>query len=393
MKEWLNGEYSAIVLDESHKIANKKARQTHTLHLIREYFDRAYLATGTPADAEEKYFSQLNFLHSTLTHNYTYEEWLEEYANIGNRFSRTAINYFKKEKKPELTAIVQKVSSKRLADECVELPEHLKETIFIELTDLQEKIYQELVKEKLKEIKKAKQLDLVTVKSLFPYFIEAIDNPEMLQNNPKAPVSVQTLAKRFTFDKHSKLEALDDLLDKHAKSSKIIIWAYHPSVGFALQTYLKNYKTLVINGQSKPKGYKGSLDDYKNSIIEEFQASDVQILIAGIPVLNSSVTIVEANVQIYFENEFNYVNVDQSKCRIRRIGQSKTVYTYEIVADNTIDVIRMLSLQDKDFINRRFGSQEYLDQEDLQSIFNGGSYTSTSFRSDFEGERYLSSKR
>lgn len=373
IQEWLSGEYSAIILDESHNIANKGARQTQTLHLVREYFDRAYLATGTPADSEEKYYSQLTFLHPTLTHNYTYEEWLEEYADIGNRFSSMAINFFKKEKKPELTTIVRKVSSRRLADECLELPEHLKKTILIELTDLQEQIYQELVKERIREIQRAQAMDLNTVRSLFPYFIEGVDNPCMLVDNPNAPESVKKLAKRFSFEDHSKLEALDELLEKHAKSSKIIIWTYHPSVGFALKDYLdkKNYKTLVINGKSKPRGFKGELDDYKDSVVEEFKTTDVQILIAGIPVLNSSITIIEANVQIYFENEFNYVNVDQSRCRIRRIGQEKTVYTYEIVADNTLDVIRQATLHDKEFISKKFGSKEYLDQEDLREIFNG----------------------
>jgi SNF2 family DNA or RNA helicase len=373
LEAWLHGEYSAIVLDESHFISNSSARQTQALHLVREFFNRAYLATGTPADSEEKYYSQLTFLEPTLTHNFSYLEWLEEYADIGNRFSRQAINFFKKEKKAQLADIVQSVSVKRLADECLELPEHLEKTVYVELSDLQKEIYETLVREKLKEIHRAQAMDLKTIRNYFPYFIEGIDNPCMLVDNEKVPESVQKLARRFTFDKHSKLEALDELLEKHAKSSKIILWCFHPSVGFALQSYLKKYKTMVINGQSKPKGCK-DLDEYKNAVVDEFQNSDVQILIAGIPVLNSSVTIVKANVQIYFEKEFNYVNVNQSNCRIIRIGQEKTVYTYSLVAESTLDVIRQESLKDKDFINRKFGSKEYLDQETLKSIFNGDVY-------------------
>jgi len=379
LEEWIEGNVSAIVLDESHKIARPTARQTYVLSLVREYFDYAYLATGTPADTEEKYYTQLRFLHPSLVHNFSYQDWLVEYANLGNRFSAFAINYFKKEKKTELTEIVKGISSRRFAEDCIELPEHLEKIIYVELSDLQRKIYNQLIKEKLKLIHTAQRLDLPTIKNLFPYFIAGVDNPCMLIDNPGAPEDVRLQAKKFSFEDHSKLEALDDLLEKHSESTHTIIWTMHPSVGFELKNYLekKGYECFVVNGQSKPKEFKGSLDDYKDSVLSEFKKkkeSKPKILIAGVQVLNSSITIIEANVQIYFDEDFNYTNMDQSKCRVYRIGQSKTVYTYTIIADNTLDGIRHQMLRDKDFINRKFGSKEYLEQEDLQALFNGSSF-------------------
>lgn len=372
LKEWIGDNVSALVVDESHKIANPKARQSHVLHLVRDFFDYVYEGSGTPASDETKFYSQLKLMNPSLVHNFSYEEWLTEYCNLGNRFSSYAVNFFKPEKKQQLVDIVSKVSSKRLATLCLDLPEHLEQVIYVELSPLQKKIYEELTKEKLRELKNNQCLDLQSVKNLFPYFIEAIDNPLMLIANPKVPETVQKLAKRFSFDKHSKLEALEDLLEKHTiNRGKVIVWTSHPSVGENLKDFLsKKYKCLVINGQSKPKEFKGTLDDYKFTVVDTFKNTDVQILIAGIQVLNSSVTITEATSQIFFDIDFNYVDVDQSKCRIYRIGQKRTVYTYYLLSEDSLDVVRYKMFKDKDFINKNFGNNLYLSQENLQVIFN-----------------------
>ena len=55
--------------------------------------------------------------------------------------------------------------------------------------------------------------------------------------------------------------------------------------------------------------------------------------------------------------------------RIHRIGQEKTVYTYPLVIDESLDVIRYQSMMDKDFVNKKFLTKEYLDRKAAEELF------------------------
>jgi hypothetical protein len=79
---------------------------------------------------------------------------------------------------------------------------------------------------------------------------------------------------------------------------------------------------------------------------------------------------VKANVQIYFDTDFNFTTKSQSGYRIYRIGQQQNCYTYDLVIGKSLDVVRYKNLQDKDFINRNFLNEKYLDLKQVQLIYN-----------------------
>ena len=369
-RDWLQGDVGIIILDESHNIANPQARQSKAIHLAAPFFQYRYIATGTPADREEKYYSQLKFLDPALVKNFSYFEWLQEYADTGNRFSLYAINYFKPNKLIEMADIVKSVSTRRFADDVLELPEHFIQKIYVELSDEQKEIYQGIVVEKLRAIQEFYGgIDSRAVFNSFPYLSLAIDNPSLLLNHEtKLPDNLIRKVEKFKFSNHCKMGALDDLLEKHP-NEKIIIWCSHPTVGQELAVILEKRQPYLINGEVKvPKGR--TLDEFKADIIADFQASkNRNILIAGIQVLNSSVTIVEANIAIYFDRTWNYTEYNQSIFRIHRIGQQKTVYTYLLIIDNSLDCVRDMNLEDKDFTTKKFGTQQYLDRNTAKMIF------------------------
>jgi len=373
IEEWLSGKKGVLVLDESQKVANPKARQTKALDMVKDSFERVYLLSGTPYDKEEKIYSQLNFLDSSFVHGLSYQDWLTKYADLGNRFSAYAINGFKASKKEELTKIVASTSSRRFADDCLNLPEHLIQKIVVPFQEKQESIYKEVVVQKLKALKEAKSgLRSDDIVNTFPYFILGIDYPKLLlKHEGKEFISPSLIrkAESFKFEKdHSKVEALLDLIEKH-ENEKIVIWTSHPSVGFAIQELLKDKDPLIINGECKiPKGK--SLDEYKGDIVQEFENNpNRKVLIAGIQVFSTAVTLIAANVQIVFDSTFSFIDYSQALKRIHRIGQNKTVYTYILLIDNSLDMLRFKNLEDKEFINVNFLKKEYLEKDVMRSVF------------------------
>lgn len=370
ISKWLGGNKGCCVLDESHNIAIPTSRQTHVIHLIKDLFDYRYVLSGTPADKEEKYYSQLKFLDDTLVKNLSYYEWLDYYADIGNRFSMYAINRFKPNRIKELQTIVKENCSRRIGEDILDLPPNIITELYTEFDPIQKQIYEGFISEQIK-LKKG-SISGKDFKNLFPKLLMAVDNPEKIDmndiNNPK----LQKLVSSFNFKKHHpKIEMLLDILQDHS-DSKIIIWTSHPHVGFRLQEILKDKEPYILNGEIEvPKEYK-TKEEYKNAVVEDFKKSDKRhILIAGIQVLNTAITIVEANVQVYFDTDYNYTNTEQSIARIYRIGQKNKVYTYKLLIKQSLDVTRNNIMKDKDFLNNKFLSQEYLDKTMLQDLVLG----------------------
>lgn len=374
-EDWIapTGVDSALILDESHLISNPRARSSKVLRLAAPFFEYRYLATGTPADRYEKYYNQLWMMDRSLVKNMDYQDWLNEYAKVGTKFSDWAIDYFRPEKIVELQKIIRGVSVRRLADKVLNLPINLIQPYYVPFKPLQKEIYQTLVFEKLKKLKEAEgALETRKVALYFQYLLLAIDNPKILLNH-EDKIENQTLLhkiKTFDFQKdHSKLEALRDIIDKHP-TSKIIIWNSHPSVAEELYLFLKEFNPLMIHGKSliPPKTTK---DQFKSQIIQQFiKSKEHRILIAGLQVLNTSVTIVEANVQIVFDSDFNYTIFDQAMKRMHRIGQVQNVYTYYIAVDHSLDVVRKMNLDDKEYFDKTFLSESFLSKENLHNIFN-----------------------
>jgi len=377
--QWIGDNKAALILDESHLISNPKARQTKVLRLAAPFFDFRYLASGTPADKLEKYYSQLWMLDSSIVNNKSYYEWLQEYAELGTRWSPWAIAGFRQDKTRELQDIVKTHSVCRFANEVLSLPENYFQPYYVEFTPLHRDIYKGLTYQFLKKLKENRGgMESSSIINSFPYLVLSIDNPKLLIDHLDKilPESYNDEIDQLTQDvesfsfatHHSKVEALLDIIEQHP-DSKIIVWNSHPTVGDELEKILKKYNPLVIHGgKILPSGM--TLDTYKGEIISKFQKDkNHKILIAGIQVLNTAVTIVEANVQIIFDCNFNYTEYSQAMKRIHRIGQNKQVYTYYIAIDRSIDVARKNNLEDKDFLNRNFLSEQFLSKEKLAELF------------------------
>jgi SNF2 family DNA or RNA helicase len=227
MASWLAGDQGVLVLDESHLISNPKARQTKVIHLVADFFEYRYLATGTPADKPWKYYSQLKILDPALVKDLSYYEWLAEYYSIGNRFSNYAINYLKSYKVEELTNIVKSICVRRFADDVLSLPEQYVRKHYVEFTDIQREIYRSLVLNRMDAIQSEfGRLDSRAVANSFPYLILAIDNPELLLSHSEKleETTIIERVNRFNFMKdHSKIEAVVDIVENHP-NEKTVIW-------------------------------------------------------------------------------------------------------------------------------------------------------------------------
>jgi SNF2 family DNA or RNA helicase len=371
IEEWLGGQPGILLLDESHALGNPSSLQTKKIMMHTGFFAYRYEFTGTPADKPEKLYAQLKILDKALVHNLSYQDWCVEYNEVGNGWSSYAINPqgWKHDKLKALNErLVKDYVIFRKGDDCLELPPNIIKKLYTRLDTKHRSIYQSFVRTTLDHIRESTgHLGTRDIMNAFPYMQMSLDNPHLLLTHSQIlGPELSKIVEGFNFEKDStKVEMLSDILQEKVdeQGERGIIWIYHPDTAHKLMKIYEKYNPLYIVGE---------IDDQERMpIIEKFKAqTEHKILIAGIPVLNTSVTITEATFQVYFERVYNFAQYWQSMARIHRIGQTKTTVTYVLIYDESIDVALDINLSNKDILNSKILSKEFLSLNEWKKIFN-----------------------
>ena len=304
-------------------------------------------------------------------HNLSYQDWCVEYNNVGNTWSSYAINPqgWKHDKLQALNARVTKdYAIFRKSIDCIDLPPNIIKKLYTRLDTKHRSIYQAFVTTTLNHIRETTgKLGTRDIMNAFPYMQMALDNPSLLLSHSHVLGNeLQETIESFNFEKDStKVEMLTDILEERIgeQGERGIIWVFHPDTAHKLMKIYEKYNPLYIVGEIA--------DADRMPIIEKFKTqTEHKILIAGIPVLNTSITVTEATFQVYFERVYNFAQYWQSMARIHRIGQTKTTVTYVLIFDESIDISLDINLETKDALNSKILSKEFLSLQEWKKVFN-----------------------
>ena len=110
--------------------------------------------------------------------------------------------------------------------------------------------------------------------------------------------------------------------------------------------------------------------DERFSMVEDFNKDNHKLRVANITTLNTSVTILESHISVYFERGFNYTEFEQSQNRNYRIGQESEVTSYVLIYDKSLDCLLDKNLESKGLLVRGLNSRDFLTQEEWKKVFN-----------------------
>lgn len=377
VKEWLDGYHGALFLDECHSLSNPKSRRTQSLEMNLTYFYYRYEFTGTLADKYEKLYEPCHILDRSLVDGKTYLEWLQSYNELGNRFSKYAVNpdRWNMEKIRLLnTKLLSGYAAKRNMTECLDLPMDFDvPTINIDMLPLHRKIYEEFVKQELKLSQERKRAGESTVKdsimNMFGVFQLACENVECIKSTPsfdKFPKELQDMINRYDwFKDNSKVKVIESVVGERVEeeSERGIVWYYHPKTKEFLIKLLGKYNPVVIEAGMGP--------EMMSDTIRKFKSDDKhKIIIASINIMNTSVTLTECKWNLYVERTFNYTIYSQSRGRIYRPGQNTVCRTYMVCFKNSIDNLQLQNLQQKGTVIESLLNRNIIDSKMWRSIFN-----------------------
>ena len=313
--------YMGVILDESHKAKNVSSDVNKTLCKIK--CNAMYLFTGTPQDKQrDEVFAQFKLLNQNLLSlKYLF------YA----RFFEVDDYYkpIKEKHSDELEEMISKISYGDKTENLIDLPQEVEMVMPCDLGSL---------KQTYKNFKKDKVLKGKNWLALG-------------DSGAKHRIKLTQLCSGFIMDENGevhrtpynpKQEGLELLL---RKCPQAIIYTCFDEEQVIVSEILKKAKKkfVCVNGSSK---------DTAESL-KAFKEGTVDYLVIQIVSGNAALDFPHINNIIYYSLHDSYIYYEQSKYRIRRIGQTRECNYYYIIVKGTVEVSRLRSLKNKKSFNNK----------------------------------------
>ena len=315
-----------IVCDESSKIKNPQAKCSKALHHLGKISSYNLILTGTPVtNSPLDFFSQYKFLDDSIF-GQSFYAFRSYYAVMGGYQQHQVIGY---KHLAELVSKAHAIAYRIKIDEAVELPEFVDEIRPVRLEPKAQKIYDGISKDSYAELAAGE----VTTRNVLTQLLRLSQcTGGYIRNDDGGDVQQVSTAK---------LEAMEDIVDDCMDSGKkIVVFArFIPEID-AISKMLrkKDIGHAIIKGDVTNRAEQ----------VEAFQKDpNCKVFIGQLATTGMGLTLTAGTVAVYYSLDFSYANYEQSRARIRRIGQTQRGVYIHLVAKGTIDEHVMSALQHK----------------------------------------------
>jgi SNF2 family DNA or RNA helicase len=317
-----------VIADESHRLKSPTARQSKAAWQIGRHSKSRLVLTGSPITKTPlDLFGQFRFLDSKIVGTSWYQ-FKNRYAIFGG-FGKYQIKGYKNLK--ELVEKTRATSFRIKKEQCLDLPEKLFLDVPVTLSEEAQKIYRTMAKEMIVEIEDTEATAAIVLVKL-------------LRLSQITSGFVKDVEGQIRVFDDSKLRTTMDLLeDVLANDEKVVIFT----------RFRKDISRLAVAAHERfkraPLILSGSVpSDRRDSIVQEFHENPKKkIFIAQIQAGSLGIDLTPASVAIFYSLDYNYANYIQAVDRLHRIGQTRPVTYYHLMAERTIDHVVLQSLRDK----------------------------------------------
>jgi SNF2 family DNA or RNA helicase len=331
--KFLSCHSSMMAVDESTTIKNPTAIRTKTIIDLGKDVKYKRILTGSPVTKSPlDLFTQCYFLDPWLLDQQSYYSFKTRYAimrqiNVSGRMIQIVSGY---RNLGELSNQLKPFSFRCLKDDCLDLPAKTFMKRIIQLTDEQQKVYDQM-----------KKLALAELNGKLTTTVNAITQIMRLH---------QITCGHFKSDdgtvqklKNNRLDELMDVLSE--MEGKAVIWAhYRYDIEVIVSAIKKEYgdNTVVTY-------YGDTTTDDRQKAIKSIQDPESPVrFVVGTPQTGGyGITLTGASTMIYYSNGYDLEKRQQSEARIDRIGQTRNMTYIDLIAEKTIDEKIVKALRDK----------------------------------------------
>lgn len=341
--------FNYAILDESQSIKN--ASSANFRAVMQLHTKNRLILTGTPLENSTlDLWSQMSFINPGLLGSL-------------NSFKYKFHNLIEKEKDENaLSTLLVKIkpfmlrrNKKQVASD---LPEKIESVVYCEMTEEQEKIYEEtksFVRNQLLDLSKGGTLKRSSI-----VVLQGLSKLRQLANHPAM------LMPGYEEGSGKIDEISDRLKEAISEGSKTLIFSQFVKHLHLISEFLKkeNIPFLYLDG-----GTKNRIE-----LVEQFQKEDSEkVFLISLKAGGVGLNLTAAENVFILDPWWNPAIEAQAIDRAHRIGQTKTVFSYKFITQNTIEE-KILELQNtkrrlfNDLILEEEGFYKSLDTDDILSL-------------------------
>ena len=316
-----------IVCDEGHKIKTHNIAASKSMHRLGARARYRMLLTGTIITNKAiDVFSPYKFLNPAVFGNsfYAFRNRYFDMVGYGNHTPILKANMTE-----ELTRRIHSIAFRATKAECLDLPETTEIVQQVELEPQAKRLYQQLVRDSLAQIKSGEitaanvLTRLLRLSQLTGGFLRG-DETDRVERVSSA-----------------KMDALSDIIDSAAQEGgKLVIIA----------RFLPEIDAITAMLERKAIGYSlitGAVKD-RDEQVRRFQTDpDVTVFVGQIATAGLGITLTAADKMVFYSLDYSMSNFEQTKARIHRVGQRNPCTYIYLVADGTVDGKVLKALRDK----------------------------------------------
>jgi len=326
--------HSALMaIDESTTIKSPTASRTKNVLKLRVLAKYRRILTGAPVTKSPlDLYTQCFFLDPDFLDFSSYYAFKNRYAimvdrNVGTHSFRHVMGYRRLD---ELNGKLDSFSYRVLKDDCLDLPEKVYMKRIITLTPEQKKMYGEMKKFALAELKGKKTTATSALAQLVR--LHQITCGHLTTDDGE----IRTL-------KNNRIKELLDILEE--TDGKVIIWAvYRHDIKEITNVLSERY------GKNTVESFFGdTLDRDRQDIVDRFQdrESDLRFFVGNPKTGGFGLTLTASHTVIYYSNSYDLEVRLQSEDRAHRISQDKKVTYIDLITEGTVDELIVKNLRSK----------------------------------------------
>ncbi len=298
-----NIHFEIVILDEAQQIKNPEALVSQAVKRLRS--DQRLALTGTPLENRLlDMWSIMDFL------NPEYLESREKFLKAGESAERAA----------RLGRQVAPLMLRRTKDMVArELPERIDEVIRVEMSESQREFYDQLLEETREQARNTNTA--VEMLALLTRLRQACCHPLLIRDRKH---QVEESAKHDAL-----VEMLEELL---AEGHSILVFSQFVRMLKLIEADLtaKGLPAWMITGSTPV--------EKRSEIVRDFnQSEDAGIFLLSLKAAGTGLTLTKADYVFIFDPWWNPAVENQAIDRTHRIGQTKSVVAYRLVAADTIE--------------------------------------------------------
>lgn len=305
----LSSSWDLIICDESHRIANARAK---TVKIIKKLTCKNRVGLSATPICNGKYdlFSQLDWISPGCLGK-SWWEFRSRYCIMHTAFPKI-IGYRETERFDRISApLLHRIGKEVLQD----LPPMSESIIPFELSSFERRLYEKVKKEIRLELESGQDIPILNALGKL-LRLRQITNTIRPFGYATYPSKLATL-----------IDLLDDVLaDPEAKV--IIFTSFAETVYDYMQDLHGRWHTEVITGDFSQSARQQKLEDFENG--------SVRILL-GTDALSTGLNLQAANVIVHIDEPWSYSKYDQRNGRAWRQGQKRHVNVYSLIVRGSVD--------------------------------------------------------